>query len=378
MTRSLVSVIGIGIRSCAGLRPSQPAVHPDLMPLPRHRVVAPLTVTLLLIASALAAQTNTPAPLPEDILVSRLGSTVDSLARADQFSGVVLLVRNGAPVFQRAWGMADREARRPNDLETAFNLGSINKVFTATAIRQLAAAGRLDLDSLLGKYWPDYPNAAVASQVTIRQLLNHRSGIGGNIFDAPPGGTRHDVRHNRDYLQLFVNEPLQFPPGTQQAYSNAGYVVLGLLVERLSGEDYYAYVDRHIYQPAGMTHTAAYPADSLPPNTAIGYTRGDEDAPPTAPLRRNTDLLPGRGSAAGGGYSTAGDLERFLQALRDGKIPGGPPAGIGVAGGTVGVNAVVEGGLPGGYDLIVLTNLDPPAAMRVSRLVRGWLGASDN
>jgi D-alanyl-D-alanine carboxypeptidase len=348
------------------------------MPLTIPRSLASAAAALLLTASALAAQSDNAPPLPEADLVSRLEHTVDSLARADQFSGVVMLAKGGAPVFQRAWGMADRESHRPNTVETAFNLGSINKVFTATAIRQLAAAGRLDLDSLLGTYWPDYPNADVASQVTIRQLLNHRSGIGGNIFDAPPGGTRHDVRHNRDYLQLFVNEPLQFPPGTRQAYSNAGYVVLGLLVERLSGEDYYAYVDRHIYQPAGMTHTAAYPADSLPPNTAIGYTRGEEDAPPSAPLRRNTDLLPGRGSAAGGGYSTAGDLERFLQALRDGKIPGGPPAGIGVAGGTVGVNAVVEGELPGGYDLIVLTNLDPPAAMQVSRLVRGWLGSGGN
>jgi len=348
------------------------------MPNPQRRAAAALGAALLLTASALSAQTNNPAPLPEAVLVSRLESTVDSLARADQFSGVVLLTRQGAPVFQRAWGMADREAHRPNNMETAFNLGSINKVFTATAIRQLAAAGRLELDSLLGKYWPDYPNAAVASQVTIRELLNHRSGIGGNIFDAPPGGTRHDVRSNRDYLPLFVNEPLQFPPGTRQAYSNAGYVVLGLLVERLSGEDYYLYVDRHIYQPAGMTHTAAYEVDSLPPNTAIGYTRGEDDPPPTAPLRRNTDLLPGRGSAAGGGYSTAGDLALFLQALRAGKIPAGPPAGIGVAGGTVGVNSVVEGGLPGGYDLIVLTNLDPPAAERVARLVRGWLGSGGN
>jgi len=345
------------------------------MPHPQHHASASLTAALLLTASALRAQANNPTPVPEAALVSRLENTVDSLARLDQFSGVVMLAKQGAPVFQRAWGVADREAHRPNNMETAFNLGSINKVFTATAIRQLAAAGRLDLDSVLGKYWPDYPNAAVASQVTIRELLNHRSGIGGNIFDAPSGGARHDVRSNRDYLPLFVNEPLQFPPGTRQAYSNAGYVVLGLLVERLSGEDYYQYVDRHIYQPAGMTHTAAYPVDSLPPNTAIGYTRGEDDPPPTAPLQRNTDLLPGRGSAAGGGYSTAGDLALFLRALRAGKIPGGPPTGIGVAGGTVGVNAVVEGGLPGGYDLIVLTNLDPPAAERVARLVRGWLGS---
>jgi D-alanyl-D-alanine carboxypeptidase len=348
------------------------------MPIPLYRAATALGAALLLTAPALRAQTDNPSPLPEATLIARLAITVDSLARLDQFSGVVLLTKGGAPVFQRAWGMADREAGRPNTIETAFNLGSINKVFTATAIRQLAAAGRLDLDSLLGKYWPDYPNADVASQVTIRQLLNHRSGIGGNIFAAPPGGTRHDIMHNRDYLQLFADQPLQFPPGTRQAYSNAGYVVLGLLVERLSAEDYYAYVRRHIYEPAGMTHTAAYPADSLPPDVAIGYTRGEDDAPAAAPLRRNTDLLPGRGSAAGGGYSTAGDLARFLQALREGRIPGGPPPGIGVAGGTVGVNAVMEGALPGGYDLIVLTNLDPPAAERVARMVRGWLGSGDN
>ena len=348
------------------------------MPSPSRPSALAITAALLLTASPLSAQTNDPAPLPEAALLSRLERTVDSLAQADQFSGVIMLAKQGTPVFQRAWGMADREAHRPNNIETAFNLGSINKVFTATAVRQLVAARRLELDSALAKYWPDYPNADVASQVTVKQLLNHRSGIGGNIFGAPPGGTRHDVRHNDDYLQLFVQEPLQFPPGTQQAYSNAGYVVLGLLVERLSGEDYYAYVDQHIYRPAGMTHTAAYPPDALPPNTAIGYTRGEDDAPPDTPLGRNTDLLPGRGSAAGGGYSTAGDLARFIQALRDGKIPGGPPAGIGVAGGTVGVNAVVEGGLPGGYDLIVLSNLDPPTAERIARLVRGWLGSGDN
>ena len=348
------------------------------MPTPSHRHLASIAAALVMTASTLAAQANDPAPLAEDALVSRLQSTVDSLARADQFSGVVMLLKRGVPVLQRAWGMADREAQRPNNVETAFNLGSINKVFTATAIRQLAALGRLDLDSSLARSWPDYPNPDVANKVTIRQLLEHRSGIGGNIFDAPKGGTRHDIRHNRDFLQLFVQEPLQFEPGSRQAYSNAGYVVLGLLVERLSGEDDYAYVDRHIYRPAGMTHTAAYPPDSLPPNTAIGYTRGDEDAPPTAPLRRNTELLPGRGSAAGGGYSTAGDLARFVQALRDKKIPGAPPPGIGVAGGTQGVNAVVEGDLPGGYDLIVLTNLDPPAAMQLSRLVRQWLGTGDD
>lgn len=323
---------------------------------------------------ALGAQepaTFASSPLSEPELVQRLGATLDSLAKLDEFSGVVLLARQGTPVFQQAYGFANRESQRPNDLETAFNIGSINKLFTAMAIRQLSAEGKLHLDSSLATYWPDYANSDVARRVTIRQILQHRSGIGGDIFSAPPGKTRHDLRHNKDFLQLFSSRPLDFEPGSQQRYSNAGYIVLGALVERLSGRDYYEYVRERIYTPAGMTRTGAWPPDSLPPNTARGYTRRNGSVEP------NTPLLPGRGSAAGGGYSTAQDLSRLLQAIRAGKIPGAPPAGIGIAGGAPGLNAAVDGGLPGGYDLIVLANLDPPAAMRVARTVRGWLRARD-
>lgn len=281
------------------------------------------------------------------------------------------------PVYQTARGLADRQRAIPNNLETAFNLGSINKVFTQIAILQLAAAGKLDLDSTLAKYWPDYPNGDVARRITIRQLMRHTSGIGGNIFDPPSSGKRNDIRRLRDYLPLFVNEPLQFEPGSKKEYSNAGYVVLGLLVEKLSGQDYYTYVREHILEPAGMTRTGSFAVDSLPPNTAIGYTRGRQDAPANAPLHSNTEELPGRGSSAGGGYSTAQDLLKFLTALREQRIPNGLPAGLGVAGGSGGINAVVEGALPGGYDLVVLTNLDPPAAERVARMTREWLGVHD-
>ena len=345
--------------------------------MPRLFPALALAALVAALPAPLRAQDPRPAPLPEAELTRRLGDLLDSLAAKDEFSGVAVLARNGAPVFQRALGMADREARRANTVETAFNLGSINKIFTQIAVRQLAAQGKLSLDSTLAAYWPDYPNAEVARRVTIRQLLRHTSGIGGNIFDPPAGGNRRAIRRLADFLPLFVHEPLQFEPGTRNAYSNAGYVVLGLLVERLSGESYYDYLAAHIYRPAGMTRTAHYAVDSLPPNTAIGYTRGEREAPATAPLRPNSADLPGRGSSAGGGYSTAADLVRFLAALRAGTIPAGPPAGVGIAGGTGGVNTVVEGALPGGYDLIVLTNLDPPAAERVARTVRGWLGVSD-
>jgi len=305
-------------------------------------------------------------------------TSLDSLAKAGQFSGVVVLGKNGVPVFQRAYGMADRERGVANNPETGFNLGSINKIFTQIAILQLRANGKLDLDSTLSKYWPDYPNQEVARKITIRQLMRHTSGIGGNIFAPPAGGKRNDIRTLRDYLPLFVNQPLAFEPGTRNAYSNAGYVVLGLLIERLSGNDYYTYVREHIFKPAGMTRTGSFAVDSLPPNTAIGYTRGDQDAPLSAPLRANSPDLPGRGSSAGGGYSTAQDLVRFVQALRENRIPNGVPAGLGIAGGSGGINGVVEGGLPGGYDLVVLANLDPPAAERVARMTREWLGVRDD
>jgi CubicO group peptidase (beta-lactamase class C family) len=324
------------------------------------------------------AQPTRPSPISETELVRRLSSSIDSLAKAGEFSGVAVLAKNGVPVFQRAYGMADRERSVANNLETAFNLGSINKVFTQIAILQLSAAGKLSLDSTLAVYWPDYPNKAVANKITIRQLMRHTSGIGGNIFNAPAGGTRNDIRSLKDYLALFVNEPPQFEAGTSNAYSNAGYVVLGLLIERLSGQDYYTYVRDHIFAPASMTSTGSFSVDSLPLNTAIGYTTGSENAPPGAPLHRNTQELPGRGSSAGGGYSTAQDLVKFVQALREHRIPNGLPAGLGIAGGSGGINGVVEGSLPGGYDVVVLANLDPPAAERVARMTRGWLGVSDD
>jgi CubicO group peptidase (beta-lactamase class C family) len=322
-----------------------------------------------LLAAPVAAQEAAPPAEPE--LIRRAGVWLDSLASADRFSGVVVLARGGVPVFERAVGMANRESARPNQVGTRFNLGSINKAFTSLAVRQLAAAGKVQLDSSLSFHWPDYPNPEVARQVTIRQLLQHASGIGGNIFAAPTGGTRGQLLHNRDFLPLFVEGPLQFAPGSQRRYSNAGYVVLGALIERLSGEDYYDYVRRHIYEPAGMIAAGHTALSELTAATATGYTRGEDG---TGPPRPNADLLPGRGSAAGGGYATAADLLHFAAAVRQGRLGVPPQDGMGIAGGAPGLNAVLEMDLPGGYDLVVMANQDPPAAELVAERIRGWLG----
>jgi Beta-lactamase class C and other penicillin binding proteins len=301
-------------------------------------------------------------------LVSRIASLADSLARANALSGVILLARNGEPVFERAYGLADRQRHRPNTVGTAFNLSSIGKRFAQVAVAQLVASGRLGLDSTIASVWPDYPNKEVARRVTIRQLLGHRSGIGGDIFRNPGS-----MRSNRDYLAQFVNEPLRFEPGTREEYSNAGYVVLGEIIARVSHEDYYAYVQRHVFDPAGMTHSGFFANDSLPEFAAVGYT-GQGGVPS---LMRNEEVQPRRGSAAGGSYATAGDLLRFIRAEREGRLVAPPELERSViAGGSPGSNGVVAEGLPGGYHLIVLENLDPPAANAIVTPVLSWLGVA--
>ncbi|MFL5560991.1 MAG: serine hydrolase domain-containing protein [Gemmatimonadaceae bacterium] len=328
--------------------------------------------------SALLLLAAAPAPaaaqaLPDSVVIRRLAALADSLAAAGQFSGTILLARHDTAIFARAWGLADRATGRRNTIETAFNLASVGKLFTRTAIEQLEHAGKLSDDSTIAAYWPDYPNRAFAHAATIAQLMNMSSGIGGDIFGTP--GTTHSIRTLQDYLRQFVNEPPAFAPGTKRAYSNAGYVVLGALVERASGEEYFAYLRRHIFEPAGMTRTGAFDRDSLPPFAAIGYTRNGPTEADTA-LHPNTEGLPGRGSPAGGSYSTVTDLLRYVHAVRSGAIAGTSGKLVPWAGGTPGANTILLPNMPDDHTLIVLANMDPPVAMEIGNRVREWLGAS--
>jgi D-alanyl-D-alanine carboxypeptidase len=331
------------------------------------------------------AGANLPATLSEADALKRAAELVEGVVRADEFSGVVLVAKNGQPVMRNAYGLASREYNVPNRTDTKFNLGSINKVFTQVAVGQLAEQGKLSFDDTLGKHLPDYPNRQAAEKVTIRQLLSMSSGIGdffGAKYDATP---KDRLRKLSDFLPLFAAEPLQFEPGTQRRYSNGGYIVLGAIIEKVTGQSYYDYVREHVFKPAGMTDTEYYEADQATPNLASGYTR--EGA--TAGARRNNFYTrPARGTSAGGGYSTAEDLLRFAQALQTGKLrlpnfrapagggqqaglSGGGFAGIGVAGGAAGINAVLEvEPTPDGYTLVVLSNYDPPSAQKLGRQLR--------
>lgn len=303
-------------------------------------------------------------------LVAATRSFLDSLSKADEFSGVVLIAKLGKELFKEAYGFADRDRNIPNRTDTKFNLGSINKRFTKTAIHQLAAQEKLGLNDPIKKYLPDYPNKEAAEKVTIQHLLTMQSGIGDFFGDRYVATPKEHIRSINDYLPLFADKPLEFEPGTRNRYSNGGFIVLGAIIEKVSGMDYYSFVRENIFKPAGMSNTDAYEKDKEAPNRAMGYTRDGEKER----WRSNYSFLPARGSSAGGGYSTVDDLLRFVNALGKGIVPApDTEQGLGIAGGAPGMNAALEWERRPGYVIAVLSNLDPPAAERVARQIRAWL-----
>ncbi len=289
---------------------------------------------------------------------------LSALSSAGYFSGVVLSATTNAPPLVTAVGFANRAGGAQNTADTLFNIGSIGKLFTTAAVYQLIEQGVLHKTDTIGKWLPDYPNVE-ARAATIDQLLSMRSGI-GDFFNARFfHGSPERIRTLQDYVPFFAAEPLAFKPGTSQMYSNGGFLVLGLIIEKASGQDFYSYVKVHIFDPAGMTSTS-YPAiDQVLPNRALGYTRQwSELVTYRTELRPAVQGEPGRGSSAGGAFSTAGDLYKFSQALQNGSLVKGRYEWNGpgnfYAGGTPGWNAALD--IEKGSTTIVLANLDPPAA----------------
>jgi D-alanyl-D-alanine carboxypeptidase len=251
--------------------------------------------------------------LTEAELVTQLGNKLNEDARKGRFSGAVLVAHQGKPVFGGAYGLANRETAESNKLTTRFRMGSMNKMFTATAIMQLVQAGKIKLTDSLGKFLTDYPNGDVASKVTIHHLLSHTGGT-GDIFGPEFGSHGLQLRTHNDYVVLYGSRGLAFEPGTRWDYSNYGFVLLGAIIEKVSGQSYYDYVRDHIFTPAGMTRTGSEPEDVAVPDRSIGYMGDGDSSMP------NTQTLPYRGTSAGGGYTTVEDLLRFANALTEHKL----------------------------------------------------------
>lgn len=334
--------------------------------------------------------------------INEIERHVAKAAADDRFSGVALVAKGDRVIFNKAYGLADKANNIPNRLDTKFNLGSMNKMFTSVAIAQLVQAGKLSYEDTIARALPEYPNKEVAAKITIHQLLTHTSGL-GDFFKPEFEQHRERYRSPKDYFPIFANDPLQFEPGKDWSYSNAGFIVLGAIVENASGKDYFEYVLENIFAPAGMKDTASYAVYDIVPNLAIGYTRaGARDPLGIEPRRNNLMTLPMQGSSAGGGYSTAPDLLRFAQALRahkllnaelTEKVTGGKvdtPMGArysygfieemiegkstrGHSGGAPGINSYLNIFWDGSYTVIVQGNYDPPAAQELGGKITRFL-----
>ena len=247
-------------------------------------------------------------------------NAVDEAAKRTGFSGVVRLDRAGQTEFSAAYGFADRAHEVRNTVQTQFGIASGTKTLTALTVMSLVERGALELGrtarSLLGDDLP-----LIADDVTIEQLLAHRSGIGdyfdedavGEVVDFVLPVPVYELTTTEQYLPILDGHETVFAAGERFAYNNGGYVVLALLAERATGVDFHELVRTLICQPAGMVDTAFLRSDELPGRAAAGYLSADG-------LRTNVFHLPIVGTGDGGIYSTAADLSRFWDALFAGRI----------------------------------------------------------
>lgn len=332
-----------------------------------------------------------PPKLSEPMLIKAVEDRLSTAVAEDRFSGAVLVAKGGHVLFQQAAGFADREARKPNDLNTQFRFGSMGKMFTAIGIMQLVEQGRIDPATPIGRYLPGYPNPDVASMVTVANLLSHSGGT-GDIFGPEFDAHKPTLRDLKDYVDLYGKRPLAFVPGSRSDYSNYGFILLGRIIEEVSHLSYDAFIQKNIFDPAGMKATGNLPESTILQHRAVAYTGSG------AKLARADDTLPLKGTSAGGGYSTVGDMKRFvdaltshrilraetLQQLIDGgvKSPGGEffPYDFGSTVGAAGRFIGHSGGAPGmsgnlmhflgsGYTVVVLANRDPGAAGYIANYV---------
>ncbi|WP_184718094.1 serine hydrolase domain-containing protein [Caulobacter sp.] len=267
------------------------------------------SVLALTLSAPALAQVAPPARLNDAALSQALAGRLAELG--EDYSGVVLVARRGQPFATFAQGWADRERQIPNRAETRFRIGSVNKMQTAVAVLQLVQAGKVDLDAPLITYLKAYPDAAWARKVTLHHLLSH-SGRAGDIFGPAYDARREALRTPQDFIDLYGARAPDFEPGAKWDYSNYGFILLGRVVEVVSGQSYPDYMRDHVFAPAGMTGSGFEPETVDVPDRAVAYEH--EEAAYTRPT------LPWRGTPAGGGYATAQDLLKFAIALYDGRL----------------------------------------------------------
>jgi CubicO group peptidase (beta-lactamase class C family) len=343
--------------------------------------LVPVLAAVILATSCVTSGNGAPQTSPS----TAVGTAIDAyLAELndDNFSGAIVVAKDFVPFASKATGYADRARGAPNATITPFNIGFVTKVFTAVAIGQLVDQGKVALDDPLTKYLPTYPKP-VGDQITVAMLLANTAGTGDYLDD--PG--YHRVRDSFESLPELigaVNTDVLAGrvPGKTFAYSNTGYLLLGAVIEKASGRDFYDYMDNEVFAKAGVA--AGFLHNTEDERSDRGFALGYKPDDTT-----NWSILPIRGTPASGAYATAPDLLSFHKALatgvlvksetlkrlvltpaNGGQTPTGLTSGV-FTGDDVGVSAVF-GMTPTGYTVIVLGNVEQaaqPVAAKILKLL---------
>lgn len=323
--------------------------------------------------------------LSEKQFIQTIKNLLLRLGERDVFSGTFLIARGDEVLLEYACGEASKRFHVPNNIDTKLNIGSMNKMFTATAIAQLVEKGLLSFEDTLNTFVDEsWLPKEITSKVTLHHLLTHTSGLGSYFNETYMNSSRALFRKLDDYKPLVRDEKLAFEPGERFRYSNTGMFLLGAVIESVTSQSYFEYIRENIYKPAGMKNTDCYEMDRPVENLAIGYS---SDLKSKYGWQNNLYLHVIKGGPAGGGFSTVGDLYRFAQAIQKGKLVSvdslkiiwkdhkgdnygygfsleeGPNGKVvGHSGGFSGINANLDIFLDKGYIVAVLSNYDRGAS----------------
>jgi CubicO group peptidase (beta-lactamase class C family) len=333
--------------------------------------------------------------LSEEQFLQMTKDVIQRVAKQDVFSGALLIAKGDKILFTDACGEASKRFHAPNNIETKFNLGSMNKMFTATAIAQLVEKGLLSFQDRIDKYVDEsWLPKEITSKITVHHLLTHTSGLGSYFNETYMNGSKALYRKVNDFKPLVKGDKPAFEPGKRFRYSNTGMLLLGVVIESVTGQSYFDYIRENIYELAGMKNSDSYEMDYPVENLAIGYS---PDRTSKYSWQNNLFKHVIKGGPAGGGFSTVGDLHRFALALQAGKLvsedslkilwkdyvgagygygftieEGQNGKVVGHGGGFPGINGRLDIYLDKGYIVAVLSNYDngaSPVAQKISELL---------
>lgn len=274
------------------------------------------------VAASWKLKVVTSTAVTEKDRLQEIGAYLKRMGDADIFSGAIVIAREGKPVFAQAYGYADREKKIPNTVDTPFLVGSMTKLFTGLAIGQLVEQGKLSYDDPLAKFLPDYPDAESARKIKIQHLLSHTSGLGDYLGTRAYADALDRMVTVKARVDILPRTAPAFEPGTKWAYSNIGFELLGRVIEIVTGQDYYDYMQKNVFAPAGAT-SASFPL--LPKNgvAVVPMAYPYDFTASQGTLKGFANRLGGmfrRGSSAGNSIVSARDLITLSDAMRDGRI----------------------------------------------------------